>query len=149
MTPAAAHDLARRLATLARQRGGSVLVVTGRRTSVEAADALSAGLSKVMHLLHRASEPGEAPYAGFLAWADAVVLAQAPVTVISEACATGGPVFIAESGRETTSQRRLHASFIEAGHVKPLRDDLSPWPRSPLDEAGRAAAEIIRRFPLE
>jgi mitochondrial fission protein ELM1 len=149
MTPAQAHDLARRLSGLARQRSGSVLVATGRDTSAEAADAISAGLSKVMHVLHRASEPGEAPYSGFLAWADAVVVAEAPATVISEACATGGPVLVASSGTASRADRRLHMSFFEAGHAKPLRDDLSPWPRSPLDEAGRAAGEIARRFLLD
>jgi mitochondrial fission protein ELM1 len=149
MTPAQAHDLALRLAGLARQRGGSVLVATGRETSTEAADALSAGLSKVMHILHRATEPGEEPSAGFLSWADAVVVAQAPVTVLSEACATSGPVLVASAGSVTRSERRLYDSFFEAGHAKPLRDDLSPWPRAPLDEAGRVAAEIVRRFPLD
>jgi mitochondrial fission protein ELM1 len=149
MTPAKAHDLAVRVAGLARQRGGSVLVATGRETSSEAADAISAGLSKVMHILHRATEPGEEPTAGFLAWADAVVVAEAPVTVLSEACATAGPVLVAFPSSGTRSERRLHASFFEAGQAKPLRDDLSPWPRAPLDEAGRVAAEIVRRFPLD
>jgi mitochondrial fission protein ELM1 len=125
------------------------LAVTGVNTSTEAADAMSAGLVKVMHVLHRASEPGEAPYAGFLSWADAVVLASAPATVMSEACATGGPVLVASIGEATRKERRLHASFFEAGHAKPLRDDLSPWPRTPLDEAGRVAAEIVRRFPVD
>jgi mitochondrial fission protein ELM1 len=149
LTPAQGHDLARRLSLLARQLGGSVLAATGRDTSTETEDAVSAGLSKVMHVLHRASEPGEAPSAGFLSSADAVVVARAPAATISEACATAGPVLIATSDRDGAEARRLHASFFEAGQARPLGGDLSPWPRFPLDEAGRVAADIIRRFPLD
>ena len=114
-----------------------------------AASAVAAGLSSVMHVLHRVSEPGEAPHAGFLSWADAAVLARVPAGVLSEACGIDGPVLVALSEQATRPERRLHDSFFEAGQARPLRDDLSPWPRTPLDEAGRVAAEVIRRFPLD
>jgi hypothetical protein len=72
-----------------------------------------------------------------------------PARIISEACATAGPVLVAMPELASRRERQLQASFFEAGHARPLRDDLSPWPRTPLDEAGRVAAEVIRRFPLD
>jgi mitochondrial fission protein ELM1 len=37
---------------------------------------------------------------------------------------------------------------VQAGQVRPFAQTLSPWERQPLDESGRVAAEIRRRFAL-
>ncbi len=149
MVPAVAHGLGLKVAALARQRGGSVLAITSRRTGDEATAALAAGLSSAMHLLHRRGEPGEDPYAGFLACADAIVVTGDSLLRLSEACATSAPVFIALPELGGARQRRLHASLIEADAARPLDRDFSPWPRRPLDEAARVAQEIVRRFLLD
>lgn len=149
MVPAVAHRLGLKVATLARRRGGSVLATTGPRTGGEATDALAAGLSSAMHLLHRWGEPGQDPYAGFLAWADAVVVTGDSVARLSEACATDAPVFIALPELGWRRERRLHAGLIAADQARPLGEDLSPLPRAPLDEASRVAQEIRGRFLLD
>jgi mitochondrial fission protein ELM1 len=146
MPPAIAHTLGRRVARLVAARGGSVLATTSRRTGEEATEALSAGLASCMHLLYRWGEPGENPYHGFLACADAVVVTNDSTSMVSEACATTAPIFLA--ARELAN-RRQHA-FAEAlyrgGHARPLGNNLSPWKRPPLDEVGRIADEIRHRF---
>ncbi len=147
MRPAAANALGRRVALLVAAMGGSVLATTSRRTGAEATDALAAGLSPAMHLLYRWGEPGENPYAGFLALADAVVATGDSVSMISEACGGEAPVFIIDTG-EGVRHRRLHQSLYDAGQARPLDDTLSPWPRTPLDEAGRVAAEIRGRMVI-
>jgi mitochondrial fission protein ELM1 len=149
MPPATAHALGRKVARLTVKRGGSVLASTSRRTGSEASDALSAGLSRAMHLLYRWGEPGENPYLGFLASADAIVVTADSASMLSEACATEAPVFAALPELAGPRHRRLAAALVEAGHVRAFRDELSPWPRIRLDEAGRVAAEIHRRFPLD
>jgi mitochondrial fission protein ELM1 len=149
MPPAMAHALGRRVARLTLRQGGSVLASTSRRTGAEASDALAAGLSRAMHLLYRWGEPGENPYLGFLAGADAIVVTADATTMLSEACGTDSAVFVTLPELAGLRQRRLAAALLEAGQVRPLRDDLSPWPRTRLDEAGRVAAEIHRRFLLD
>ena len=149
MQPALAHGLGRKIARLASERRGSVLASTSRRTGEEATEALAAGLAKVLHVLYRWGEPGDNPYAGFLATADAVVVTADSPGMISEACATGAPVYVALPELAGQRERRLLAALQEAGQVRLLKDDLSPWPRSPLDEAGRVASEIRKRFPLD
>lgn len=149
MPPALAHGLGRAVARLTAAQGGSVLATTSRRTGTEAADALAAGLSRVMHLLHRWDEPDESPYVGFLASADAVVVTSDSLAMLSEACATSAPVYAGLPELASWRQRRLLGALYEAGLARPLGHDLSPWPRRPLDEAGRVAAEILRRIPLE
>ena len=149
MPPAMAHALGRKVARLTVQRGGSVLASTSRRTGAEAGDALAAGLSRAMHLLYRWGEPGENPYLGFLASADAIVVTTDSTSMLSEACATQAPVFAALPDLGGPRQRRLASALFQSGHARPLRDDLAAWPRPKLDEAGRVAAEIHRRFHLD
>lgn len=149
MEPARAHGLGRAVARLVGGLGGSVLATTSRRTGREASDALAAGLGQVMHLLYRWGEPGENPYLGYLALADAVIVTADSVSMLSEACATAGPVYAALPELARGRSARLAVRLAETGQVRPLRADLSPWPRTPLDEAGRVAGEIRRRFAID
>jgi mitochondrial fission protein ELM1 len=149
MPPAMAHALGRKVARLTMRLGGAVLASTSRRTGSEASDALAAGLSRSMTLLYRWGEPGDNPYLGFLASADAIVVTADATTMLSEACGTEAAVHVALPELAGMRQRRLVAALAQAGQVRPLRDELSPWPRPRLDEAGRIAAEIRRRFPLD
>jgi mitochondrial fission protein ELM1 len=149
LPPALAHRLGQAVARLTAERGGAVLATTSRRTGAEATDALAAGLARTLHVLYRWGEPGENPYLGFLASADAVVATADSVSMISEACATTAPVFVALPQLAGARHRRLIATLHRAGHIRLLGEDLSPWPRARLDEADRVAAEIRWRFSLE
>lgn len=148
MPPARAHALARQVARLVGRQGGSVMATTSRRTGTEATEALSAGLARVMHVLYRWGEPGENPYLGFLATADAIVVTADSISMISEACATGAPVFVALPEQADARKRRFLSELAEADQVRPLGNSLAPWPRAPFDEAERVASEIRRRFGL-
>ncbi len=149
LEPARAHTLGRTVARLVAGRSGSVLASTSRRTGAEAGDALAAGLGQVMHLLYRWSEPGENPYLGYLVGADAIIVTADSVSMISEACATSAAVFIALPELAGTRHRHFIGKLTQAGQVRPLGRDLAAWNRTPLDEAGRVAAEIRRRFQLD
>jgi hypothetical protein len=149
LSPALAHDLGRRVARLAASLSGSVLATTSRRTGHEATEALASGLGSAMHVLFRWGEPGDNPYLGFLALADAIVVTADSVSMISEACATSAPVFIAAPQLAGPGQRRLMASLFEDDQARPLGRDLSPWDRTPLDEASLVAGQIRRLCPLE
>jgi mitochondrial fission protein ELM1 len=149
LQPSLAHTLGRRVARLATARGGSVLASTSRRTGREATEALGAGLSSALHLLYRWGEPGENPYHGFLASADTIVVTSDSVSMISEACATDAGVYVALPELAGRRNSGLTSSLIGAGQVRPFGNSIAPWPRLPMDEAGRVAAEILRRFPLD
>ena len=146
LTPARAHALGRAIARLVAVRGGSVMASTSRRTGAEATDALAAGLSPVMHLVYRHGEPGDNPTDGFLALADVVVVAADSAVMISEACAVDAAVYVAAPDRTGPGHRRLMARFVAARQLRPFDGGIAPYPRDPLDEAGRVAAEIVRRF---
>ena len=141
MDPATAAGIGARVAGFA----GSVLATTSRRTGPGATAALSAALAGLPHRLFRWGDGGENPYAGFLAWADMVVVTGDSVSMLSEALATAAPVFIADPGGLGPRHLRLHESLIAAGQARPLAVAPAPFGRAPLDESGRVAATILAR----
>jgi hypothetical protein len=149
MPPAMAHALGKQVARLTAARGGAVLATASRRTGREATEALSAGLSQALHLIYRWGEPGENPYHGFLASADAIVVTADSISMISEACASQAAVYIACPELAGPRHHRFAETLYQAGHARPLGSSIARWPRPPLDEAGRVAAEIRRRFALD
>ena len=144
-----AFALGREVAQLAISIGGTVMATTSRRTGQEAADALADGLGPAMHVLYRWGEPDENPYMGFLATADVIVVTADSVSMISEACATTSPVYVALPELAGPRHRALVESLAQAGQIRPFAHSLASWPRTPLDESGRVADEIRRRFVMD
>jgi mitochondrial fission protein ELM1 len=141
MRPAVAAAIGRQVAGFA----GSVLATSSRRTGREAEAALAEAIRALPHHLHRWGEAGENPYAGLLAWADAVVVTGDSVSMLSEALATAVPVFIADPGGLGPRHRRLHETLFSAGQARPFLEAPAPFERAPLDETGRVAAAIAAR----
>jgi mitochondrial fission protein ELM1 len=141
MDPAVAAAIGARVAGFA----GSVLASASRRTGAAATEALAGALANTPHRLFRWGDAGPNPFLGFLAWADAVVVTGDSVSMLSEALATAGPVFIADPGGLGPRHRALHASLLAAGEARLLEAAPAPFPRRPLDESGRVAAAIRAR----
>lgn len=121
---------------------GSFLVSTSRRTGKGASAAIAEALGCVPHRLFRWGDAGPNPYAGFLAWAEAIVVTADSVSMLAEACATEAPVFVA--GEASGRHARLIASLIAAGRVARLGEPAPPQV-VPIDEAARVAEEIRAR----
>ncbi len=149
LAPDRAHALGRHVARLAVEQGGAILASTTARTGGEATDALAAGLGRALHLLYRWGEPGDNPYPGYLGTADAIVVTGGSATMLSEACASSAPVYVALPELAGPREQRLIAAFARAGQVRMLKEDLGGWPRKPLDEAGRVAREVARLVDLD
>jgi mitochondrial fission protein ELM1 len=90
---AEASQLAAQTARIARERGGSILATTSRRTARAAVDAFCSELGAEA-FVHRAGDPGENPYLGLLAWADAIVATGDSESMLAEAASTGKPLWI-------------------------------------------------------
>lgn len=141
MAPETAAAIARQVAGFA----GSVLATGSRRTGRPAEAAVAEALGALPHRLHRWGDGGPNPYAGLLAWADAVVVTGDSVSMVSEALATRVPVFVADPGGLGERHRRLHESLYAARQARPLAEAPTPFAREPLDETGRIAFEIAER----
>ena len=156
---------------MARELGGSLLVSTSARTPPSVIEAVSSALT-APHRLHRwrQGDPDN-PYLGFLALADRVVVTSDSMSMLTEATATGRPVFVFDladprgesplSGRavlfhlgRVLGPRQLrrdvtaiHRAHLEAGRAVPLGQ---PWPegpqRGPLADAETAAERVRALF---
>jgi mitochondrial fission protein ELM1 len=90
---AQARALATEVSRLARERGGSVLATTSRRTGRAATAAFCAALGPDA-CVYRPGDPGENPYLGLLAWADAIVATGDSESMLAEAASTGKPILV-------------------------------------------------------
>ena len=79
------RQMANQLLQAARECGGSLAVTTSRRTGKQNEAILREGLNGVPLLFWDGK--GENPYLGFLALADAIVVTDNSVSMVSEACA--------------------------------------------------------------
>ena len=142
MRPETAASITRQVVGFA----GSVLATGSRRTGAAAEAAVAETLGDMPHHLRRWSDGGPNPYAGMLAWADAVVVTGDSVSMLSEALASTAPVFVADPGGLGARHQRLHDSIYAAGQARPLAEAPTPFVREPFDETGRVAYEIAERF---
>ena len=129
-------------------RGGAGLAVTlSRRTggAVERVlrDAL-AGLPSVIW-----SGAGANPYYGYLGLADAVVVTCDSVSMISEAAATGKPVWVAYLPGGSAKFRAFHDNLKRDGVTRGFTGRrLESWTYRPLADTALVAAEVRRRLQL-
>ncbi len=143
--PAEADALGRRLARMIADRGGALAVTASRRTGPAAFDALDAALGETPRAVWRGD--GENPYFGYLACADAIVVTGDSISMTSEACATGKPVFVAAlPGRGSARFDLFFESLMADGLVRPLTGAPEPWSPEPLIEMPPVAAEVAARF---
>ena len=132
--------------------GGSLLVSGSRRTPAWLAAAVRTRFAGRATRLWFDAGDGENPYAGLLAAADRIIVSPDSVNLVSEACATAVPVFVAADFDRGDAGSGRHRSFlralIESGRVRPLQVDAPGWPVTPLRELPRVAAELRARLGL-
>jgi mitochondrial fission protein ELM1 len=128
--------------------GGSLLITPSRRTG-EANLALLreafAGDARV-YIYDLASEN---PYHGMLAWADAAVVTNDSVNMMSEAQATGKPLYILPlSGHRGTKPARFAQSLLDQGVAREFMGAFAQWEYSASNEMQELAGQIRRRLSL-
>ncbi|CAN5131441.1 ELM1/GtrOC1 family putative glycosyltransferase [soil metagenome] len=128
--------------------GGSLLVCGSRRTPPAWAPMLRARYATEGHRVWFDASDGENPYAGALAWADRIIVSPDSVNMVSEACATEAPVFVAEPGRATGRVRRFLQGLESRGRIAAQTRDNTDFPVTPLRETARVAALVRERLGL-
>ncbi len=139
-----ALGLAAQLAEMMRRDKVGVAVTPSRRTPPTVTRALDAALTPVGGWVWDLS--GDNPYFGLLALADAVIVTQESVSMISEAVATRSPVMLAELPGGSRRQGLFTAGLLADGRVRRFRGRLEQWPVEPMDETERAGQEMRRRL---
>ncbi len=144
MTNASTRSLAEKLLTLSTKHGVGLALTCSRRTSLKTESTLRTILSKSPSWFWDGR--GENPYLGLLGLADAFVVTADSVSMISEACSTGKPVYIAALEGGSTKFENFHDNLRNSGITRPFNGTLENWVYQPLDDTRKVAAEIKRRM---
>ena len=126
------------------QEGGSLLMTFSRRTPEPARALLTARLRHLPGIIWDGE--GANPYFAFLAAADYILVTEDSTNMATEAASTGKPVFILKMDGQSLKFRLFHQELERQGAARPYGGAFHGWAYEPVDETGRAAAEVVARM---
>jgi len=106
---AAAARLGQQASNLARRFGASLLITTSARTKARTLPPLEEALDVPYYLYRWRPNDADNPYFAFLGLAERLVVTGDSVSMATEACATGKPVYLFDLGVGWRSMRRARA----------------------------------------
>ncbi|AXK72658.1 nucleoside-diphosphate sugar epimerase [Lysobacter sp. TY2-98] len=134
--------------TLVEREGGSILATTSRRTPPKMVERVRKRLRGMPGIVWTGSVDGRNPYAALLGWADRIICTADSVNMLSEACATRAPVYVAGDRSVRGRPRRFIEALRRAGRIRPLTKELEAFEAEPMRETQRVAAVLRERFGL-
>uniref|UniRef100_J3LXP3 Mitochondrial fission protein ELM1 n=1 Tax=Oryza brachyantha TaxID=4533 RepID=J3LXP3_ORYBR len=123
---------------------GSVRISFSRRTPLNVSDLILKEFSSHPKVYIWDGE-GPNPHLGHLAWADAFIIAADSISMLSEACSTGKPVYVVGTEHCRWKFSDFHNTLHERGAVRPftgLEDMSENWSYPPLNDAIVVAARV-------
>jgi uncharacterized protein len=102
---ASGERLAEQADALAQELGGSFLITTSARTLPETTEALFTRIKSPAILYRWSPDDPDNPFFAFLGLADRVIVTADSVSMMTEACATGRPVYFYDTGVGRTSMK--------------------------------------------
>lgn len=145
--PRAASAFGAKLAALAKETGGALLVTPSRRTRPDALASLASAIDDVPHFVWDGT--GDNPYFAFLGLADAVVVTEDSVNMVTEAAGTGKPVYVQKLQGRSTRLARFHRLMQDRGATRPFAGQLESWRYPPINDTELVASAIRRALGLE
>ncbi|KAF8052414.1 hypothetical protein N665_1561s0004 [Sinapis alba] len=125
---------------------GSLRISFSRRTPKKVKEIITRELrSNVNVYIWDGKEPN--PHLGHLALADAFIITADSISMLSEACTTGKPVYVVGAERCTWKFSDFQKTLRERGAVRPLtgkEDMVKKWSYTPLNENAEAAKRVIQ-----
>jgi mitochondrial fission protein ELM1 len=143
LTPEIIGTLANQLRALS-DSGASLMVTPSRRTGAENEALLRQKLAGVTGEVWDGT--GENPYFGYLAYADAIVVTEDSVNMVSEAAATGKPVHLVSLEGDSAKFRRFRASLEAEGVVRPFTGKIEHWTYPMVDDMAVVVAAVRERL---
>ncbi len=145
--PAAAAAFGSKLAVFASEARGALLVTPSRRTRPDSLEALASAIKDVPHFVWDGT--GDNPYFAFLGLADAIVVTEDSVNMVTEAAGTGKPVYVQALPGRSNRLSRFHRLMRERGATRPFEGRLESWGYAPINDTEIVAAAIRRALGLE
>jgi mitochondrial fission protein ELM1 len=142
-TPFLARDFAQKLIDAA-QSGHGLAVSFSRRTGQANEAILREALNGFSCYIWDGKT--ENPYLGFLSLSDAIIVTSDSISMLSEACSTGKPVYIYELPNAGRRHQELVNSLIKTGKARYFKGKVEKWDYTPLAETQKAADFVIETF---
>ncbi|KAJ6808167.1 mitochondrial fission protein ELM1-like [Iris pallida] len=123
---------------------GSVRISFSRRTPQKVSDIILKGLGGHPKVYIWDGE-GQNPHMGHLAWADAFVITADSVSMLSETCSTGKPVYVIGADRCKWKFSAFQKTLRQLGLVRPftgLEDISNSWSYPPLNDAAVVVTRV-------
>uniref|UniRef100_A0A1J3DTN6 Mitochondrial fission protein ELM1 n=1 Tax=Noccaea caerulescens TaxID=107243 RepID=A0A1J3DTN6_NOCCA len=125
---------------------GSLRISFSRRTPKKVAEIIAGELSSNSKVyIWDGKDPN--PHLGHLALADAFIITADSISMLSEACTTGKPVYVVGAERCTWKFSEFQKTLHERGAVRPLtgkENMFEKWSYSPLNDNAEAAKRVIQ-----
>jgi len=141
---ASSHDFAKKMLLAAKNTGGGLAISFSRRTGARSEAILRQQLAGASSYIWDGQ--GENPYFGLLALADVIIVTSDSVSMMSEACSTGKPVYIYELPNGGKRHKQFCESLIQSGTARLFSGTVEIWKNTPLDETRKAANFVCERF---
>ena len=133
-------EIAEMIAAVLRRTGGSAVVTPSRRTGEAGLAVLRERLAGLPGSIWDGA--GDNPYYAYLAVADTLLATADSVSMVSEAAATGKPVYILGLDGGDAKFARFHETMRKAGITRPFTGQLECWSYTPPDDTARAGAAL-------
>ncbi len=140
------NALLERLGALQAHEGGSFLVSVSRRTPPAISTHLRARFAAMPGVFWSGPADGDNPYAGLLGWAERILVTPDSVNMLSEACATGRPVYTFVHRPIRGKLAAFHAELAASGHLRHLGEVAPAVSVPPLLETREISALVRERW---
>lgn len=144
LTPAYSAEIGRQLLDMTMKTGAGLAITPSRRTGRENLAAFINALQDSPYYLWDGS--GDNPYFGILGLADYIIITGDSVSMVSEACATGKPVYIVDLPGYSRRLQIFHEELRREGVTRPFTGLLEHWTYEPINNGPRIAEEIHKRL---
>ncbi len=134
------EQLLNSLLALRRQHGVSIVVSFSRRTSVEFKSKFLLDGKEIID--HVYDGQGKNYYYDYLEIADYIMVTADSISMVSEACATGKPVFVLVFGKMSNKFKRFYNYLLKMGAVKFFTGQLSCWNLKQINDMPRVTKHI-------
>ena len=143
----AATALGAQLAAMMRADKVGLALTPSRRTAPDARAALAAAVGPLGGWVW--DMDGDNPYFGMLALADAIVVTEDSVSMVSEAAATRAPVLLASLPGRSRRIRLFTDLLVNDGRIRHFEGRYAWWPVESIDDTPMAGAEVARRLGVK
>ncbi len=150
--PKSGFKLAVLASKIAKNMQASLVVLTSPRTDENLLNSIKSGLSGDFKIYDWQKLGELNPYFAVVGYADFFIISGDSVSMISDCCCTGKPVYIFDEKNLASKKHRIfHQFLLKGGFAKLVHNDekkLEYFAANKLNEANRIAAEIRKKiFP--